>query len=418
MRGAEGSLHTLETIAPLMAGEPLAQFELADPRLTHVAVKEAVLPFARFPGSDVVLGPEMKSTGESMGIDRDFVTAYLKAQLGAGARLPRSGNVLLSVRDADKPGVEEVARRLVRLGFGLLATRGTAEFLHRLGVPVKTVARVGEGSPHVLDLLDQGEVQLLIEASLWADEVRRGRPLRTRALQRRVPYCSRLSIARAIVAAIERQQDWNPEVRTLQSYAEQPPPLKLFIRQPLTQSGDESMKVVEGVLRIVDEIGRNGMPFEYLTGNMPLSDQTFREAFERAQGIPFSPQNFRRYRLSQLRQADAFLYIRTAMSESGAFEVCYNVYNEPQAPMFFAVWKGAPIKTTLLRDLDDVCDVTYREFEDPEELRLDLQRFFDRVSESATAAPDAGDLRDELDQARLAFSSSRGVLGRDRQKAA
>ena len=110
--------------------------------------------------------------------------------------------------------------------------------------------------------------------------------------------------------------------------------------------------------------------------------------------------------------------MRTALSESGAFEVCYNVYTEPRAPMFFAVWKGAPIKTTLLRDLDDVCDVMYREFDDPEELRIDLERFFYRVSESATAAPDAGDLRAELDQARRAFSSSRGVLGLDRQEAA
>jgi carbamoyl-phosphate synthase large subunit len=353
-----------------------------------------------------------------MGIDRDFATAYLKAQLGAGIRLPVSGSVLLSVRDADKPGVEEVARRLVGVGFHLLATRGTAEFLRRFDVPVETVAKVEEGSPHVLDLLDQGEVQLLIETSLWADEVRSGRPLRTRALQRRIPYCSRLSIARAMVDAIDRQRDWNADVRSLQSYAQPRRPLKLFIRQPLTQSGDESKKIVEGVLRIVDEIGRNGTPFEYLTGNTPLSDQTFREAFERSQGLPFSPQNFRRYRLSQLRRADAFLYVRTAMSESGAFEICYNVYNEPQAPMFFAVWRGAPIRTTLLRELADVCDVTYREFEDPEELRIDLQSFFDRVAESATAASDAEDLRDELNQARVAFSSRRGLLGFDRHEAA
>jgi len=98
-----------------MAGEPLARFGLTEPRLRHVAVKEAVLPFARFPGSDVVLGPEMKSTGESMGIDQDFATAYLKAQLGAGIRLPQSGNVLLSVPDADKSGVLDVARRASRV---------------------------------------------------------------------------------------------------------------------------------------------------------------------------------------------------------------------------------------------------------------------------------------------------------------
>jgi hypothetical protein len=97
--------------------------------------------------------------------------------------------------------------------------------------------------------------------------------------------------------------------------------------------------------------------------------------------------NFRRYRLSQLRHADAFLYIRTAMSESGGFEVCYNVFVEPRAPMFFAVWKHAPIKTTLLRELDDVCDVTYREFEDPEELRGDLQHFFRRIAKATASVP-------------------------------
>ena len=123
---------------------------------------------------------------------------------------------------------------------------------------------------------------------------------------------------------------------------------------------------------------------EYLTGNRPLSDQTFRESFEQTQGLAFNPTNFRRYRLSQLRRADAFLYVRTAMSESGAFEVSYNVFAEPRAPMFFAIWKHAPIKTTLLRELDEVCDVTYREFEDPEELRADLHAFFQRVAKAAT----------------------------------
>jgi carbamoyl-phosphate synthase large subunit len=245
------------------------------------------------------------------------------------------------------------------------------------------VAKCEEGSPNVLDLVDQGDIQLLIDISLWADEIPGGRLLRTRALQRRVPYCSRLTIARATVDAIERQQDWEPSVRPLQSYAQPHRPLKLFIRQPLTQSGDESKKIVHDVLQIVDEIDRNGVRFEYLTGNTPLSDQTFRQNFEQNQGLTFNPVNFRRYRLSQLRRADAFLYIRTAMSESGAFEISYNVFAEPRAPMFFAVWKHATIKTTLLRELEEVCDVTYREFEDPEELRGDLQHFFRRIAKLA-----------------------------------
>jgi carbamoyl-phosphate synthase large subunit len=248
------------------------------------------------------------------------------------------------------------------------------------------VANVQEGSPNVVDLVDQGEIQLLIDTSLWADETPGGRFLRTRVSQRRVPYCSRLSIARAMVDAIERQQQRDISVRPLQSYAQLLSPLKLFIRQPLTQSG-ENTKIVERVLRIVEEIGSNGLRFEYLTGNTPQSDQTFRENFEKSEGLPFNPVNFRRYRLSRLRRADAFLYVRTAMSESGAFEVSYNVFAEPRAPMFFAVWKHAPIKTTLLREHEEVCDVTYREFEDPEELRSDLQHFFLRVAKSMASGP-------------------------------
>jgi carbamoyl-phosphate synthase large subunit len=379
------SVQVAKIAARVMAGEPLARFALGEPRLEHVAVKEAVLPFARFPGCDVVLGPEMKSTGESMGIDRDFATAYLKAQLGAGVRPPKSGTVLISVRDADKPGAVDVARRLAHLGFSLLATRGTADFLRRAGVPVGSVAKIEEGSPNVLDLVEQGEIKLLIDTALWADEIPGGRRLRTRAMQARIPYCSRLSIARAMVEAIERLQGWEPEVRPLQSYAPRRSPLKLFIRQPLTQSGEESKAVVEGVLRIVEDLNRNGIQFEYLTGNKPLSDQTFRESFEQTQGLAFNPTNFRRYRLNQLRRADAFLYVRTAMSESGAFEVSYNVFAEPRAPMFFAIWKHAPIKTTLLRELEEVCDVTYREFEDPEELRADLHVFFNRVAKTTAA---------------------------------
>jgi carbamoyl-phosphate synthase large subunit len=369
--------------ARVMAGERLADFGLTEPRLRHVAVKEAVLPFARFPGSDVVLGPEMKSTGESMGIDSDFASAFLKAQLGAWVTPPRSGNVLLSVRDADKPAVVEVARRLSHLGFGLLATRGTAHFLRSAGLPVTTVAKREESARNVVDLVDRGKIQLLIDTSLGADDLAGGHLLRTRALQRGVPYCTRLSNARAMVDAIERQLRWDPTVRSLQSYAQPEQRLKLFVRQPLTESGDQSKTIVEGVLKIVDEIGSNGVPFDYLTGNAGQSDSTFREHFEQSQGLPFNAVNFRRYRLGQLRRADAFLYIRTAMSESGAFEIAYNVFAEPRAPMFFAVWKHCPIKTTLLRDLEDACDVTYREFEHAEELRDDLQHFFSRVADQS-----------------------------------
>jgi len=366
--------------AQVMAGEPLASFGLVERRPDHVSVKEAVLPFARFPGADVVLSPEMRSTGESMGIDADFDTAYLKAQLGARNAVPDGGNVLLCVRDADKPRLVPLARDLRRLGFELLATRGTAALLSRQGVPVRPVRKVEEGSPTVLDLIDRGEVQLLVDTALGSDELSPGRALRRRALDRGVPYCSRLSIASAMVRAIERARDGDLGVRPLQAYGTARA-LKLFVRQPLTQSGDESKAVVDRVLTIVEDIARSRVPVHYLTGKESQSNATFRDAFERRQGVPFTPVNFRNFRLGQLDKADGFLYIRTAMSESGAFEVSYNVFAGRRAPMFFAVWKNAPIRTTLLRELQEVCEVVYCEFDDPEELRPRLEQFLERLNE-------------------------------------
>jgi len=263
------------------------------------------------------------------------------------------------------------------------------------------VAKCEEGIPNGVDLIDRGEIQLLIDVSRGADDLAGGHLLRTRALQRGVPYCTRLSNAGAMVDAIERQRRWDPAVRSLQSYAQPDSRLKLFIRQPLTESGDESKIIVDGVLKIVNEIGRDVVPFEYLTGNAAQSDRTFREHFERSQGLPFNAVNFRHYRLNQLRRADAFLYIRTAMSESGAFEIAYNVFAEPRAPIFFAVWKHCPIKTTLLRDLQEACDVTYREFEDAEELRGDLEHFFQRVADQCMK-PAAENTRQAVDSTAVA----------------
>jgi hypothetical protein len=146
--------------------------------------------------------------------------------------------VLLSVRDVDKPGVVDLALRVARLGFGLLATPGTAEFLRRAGVSVTTVAKVGQGSPNVLDLLERSEIQLLVDTALSADEIRGNRQLRAGAVRRRVPYCSRLSGARAMVDAIERQQGPALEARPLQAYADQRGLSDPLDRRPLVQAGD------------------------------------------------------------------------------------------------------------------------------------------------------------------------------------
>src|SRR5262249_53554284 len=132
---------------------------------SHVAVKEAVFPFAKFPGTDTLLGPEMRSTGEVMGIDRDFPMAFAKAEIGAGTKLPHSGKAFISVRDADKPGVLEVARKLVELGFGIVATHGTAQFLREHGLAAEGVNKVKEGHPHCVDLIVNGEIALVVNTT-------------------------------------------------------------------------------------------------------------------------------------------------------------------------------------------------------------------------------------------------------------
>ncbi len=204
--------------AQVMAGEPLARFGLKPRPLTHVAVKEAVFPFARFPGVDLLLGPEMKSTGEVMGIDRDFGTAYLKAQIAAGNALPRSGRVFLSVRDGDKPKLVPIARGLAELGFRLIATRGTAEALRRAGLEVEPVFKVHEGRPHIVDRLKDGDIALVINTTQGAQAVRDSYELRRTALLKRVPYFTTVAGARAALRALERLVRGELEVAPLQSY--------------------------------------------------------------------------------------------------------------------------------------------------------------------------------------------------------
>src|SRR6185437_14337981 len=147
--------------ARVMAGERLAGFALGRKRRRAVAVKEAVFPFARFPGVDLILGPEMKSTGEVMGIDSDFGRAFAKSQLGAGVDLPQAGGVFVSVRDRDKPAMVEPCRRLVEMGFALVATSGTAAFLREQGLPVEVINKVLEGRPHIVDRMLSGGIQLV-----------------------------------------------------------------------------------------------------------------------------------------------------------------------------------------------------------------------------------------------------------------
>jgi carbamoyl-phosphate synthase large subunit len=204
--------------ARVMAGEPLASFDLPGGELDHVGVKESVFPFARFPGVDTVLGPEMRSTGEVIGLDRSFAAAFAKSQLGAGARAPKGGNVFVSVRDADKERVVETIRLLTTLGFHAQATGGTARFLTERGIPTQKINKVSEGRPHIVDAIKNGSIQLVFNTTEGAQALADSRSLRQAALLHKVPYYTTLAGALAAAEGIKAYMSGDLEVRALQDY--------------------------------------------------------------------------------------------------------------------------------------------------------------------------------------------------------
>ena len=204
--------------ARIMAGETLAELGLKPARIDHIAVKEAVFPFARFPGVDTVLGPEMKSTGEVMGIDQTFAVAFAKSQIGGGSRLPRQGTIFVSVKDSDKPRVMEAVRILVELGFRVIATSGTQRYFAERGIPASKINKVLEGRPHIVDAIKNGEVQLVFNTTEGATALADSRSLRRAALLHKVPYYTTLSGAVAAAQGIKAYLGGDLEVRALQSY--------------------------------------------------------------------------------------------------------------------------------------------------------------------------------------------------------
>ncbi|MCB1472099.1 MAG: carbamoyl phosphate synthase large subunit, partial [Rhodobiaceae bacterium] len=208
--------------ARLMAGahtgEKLADFTIDLSPCDHIAVKEAVFPFARFPGVDTVLGPEMRSTGEVMGLARDYALAFAKSQLAAGTRLPLAGSVFLSVRDADKERLLDSIRTLDRLGFTILATGGTQRFLAERGIPAKKINKVLEGRPHIVDAIENGDVAIVFNTTEGAQALADSRSLRRAALMHRVPYYTTVSGAIAAVEGIEANTAGGLDVEPLQAY--------------------------------------------------------------------------------------------------------------------------------------------------------------------------------------------------------
>jgi carbamoyl-phosphate synthase large subunit len=205
--------------ARVMAGASLSEFNLDDDAVyRHVAVKEAVFPFNRFPNVDVILGPEMKSTGEVMGLDVSFERAFLKAQLGAGVKLPDGGTAFISVKESDKPAAVTLARRLLDMGFNIMATRGTAARLREAGLACQVVNKVLEGRPHCVDSMKSGDIQLVINTSGGGQSVTDSFDIRRSALTHGIPHFTTAAGARAAVHAIAALRAGTLDVAPLQSY--------------------------------------------------------------------------------------------------------------------------------------------------------------------------------------------------------
>jgi carbamoyl-phosphate synthase large subunit len=205
--------------AQIMGGKTLKELGLTTERIIkHVAVKEAVFPFDRFPGVDTILGPEMKSTGEVMGIDDEFGLAYAKAQAASSNTIPTSGKIFLSVKDKDKLATYEVAGKLQELGFTLVATRGTAGYLQERGITVEVINKVMEGRPHVVDLIKNKQISFIINTVSGTQAQKDSFSIRRSALQFRIPYTTTISSAKAVVMAIESLLKREVKIKSIQEY--------------------------------------------------------------------------------------------------------------------------------------------------------------------------------------------------------
>ena len=205
--------------ARVMAGEPLTNFELKSSNTKHICVKEAVLPFNRFPGVDILLGPEMRSTGEVMGKDNNFERAFFKAQLGAGVELPKTGNVFISVRNNDKSErLLQTAKLLIELGFKIIATRGTAEYFEQNSIKSISVNKVYEGRPNIVDMMKNEEIDLVMNTTDGTQAIEDSHSMRAVCLSDKIPYYTTLAASSAAAIAIKKWQEGEIGVRSIQSH--------------------------------------------------------------------------------------------------------------------------------------------------------------------------------------------------------
>jgi carbamoyl-phosphate synthase large subunit len=205
--------------AKVMAGKTLKEVGFTEEKhIKHIAVKEAVFPFDRFHGVDTILGPEMKSTGEVMGIDEDFGLAFGKSQTSSGNRIPLSGKIFISLKDKDKEASVPIVRKLIDLGISVIATRGTAQYLKNNGLEVEVVNKVTEGRPHIVDLIKNKEIHFVINTVSGAQAQKDSFSIRESALQYRVPFTTTISGAKAAVNAIEMLKKKRVHIKSIQEY--------------------------------------------------------------------------------------------------------------------------------------------------------------------------------------------------------
>ena len=205
--------------AKLMAGKTLKELGITQERETeHISVKEAVFPFDRFPGVDTILGPEMKSTGEVMGIDEDFGRAFGKSQISCGNKIPLSGKIFISLKDKDKPASVSIVKKLLELGLSVIATRGTAQYLKEHGIDVEVINKVAEGRPHIVDLIKNKEIHFVINTVSGTQAQKDSFSIRQSALQYKVPFTTTISGASAAVEAIEILKKKKVNIKSIQEY--------------------------------------------------------------------------------------------------------------------------------------------------------------------------------------------------------
>jgi len=202
----------------VIIGKTIKELGLVEITPKYTAIKEAVFPFKRFPGVDILLGPEMKSTGEVMGIDEDFGMAFIKSQIAAGQEVPLEGTVFISVRERDKKRIIDLAKSLVDMGFHLVATSGTARVLSEFGVYAKTVAKLDEGRPHVIDLIKNKEINLVINTPTGKNPLQDEIIIRQAALNHNIPVVTTIAGATATVGALKRYKKREVKVKPLQEY--------------------------------------------------------------------------------------------------------------------------------------------------------------------------------------------------------